>query len=243
MPPPSPRCGEGGRDRPPVHPRVPHDTVKRPPPAVPALPRHEVVDLALREGARRIEVSYMAWIEYAREAIDGQYYVKYGFTDPDPYFDERIRVSYRTVRRRLSILEGLLRLPASEQAGARAALAEVGSHKAGEIARILGRDQGAPWTDLVELARTMSEAALREEISVRLGTRPRGLPAGHPGDRFLRFLLANVPPSVKDHVEQTLAALMRHYEMKNAVSAFLLLVDLGAEEAAAWEKPRESADG
>ena len=207
------------------------------PPEVPALHRHEVVDLALREGARRIEASYMEWIEHAREAIDGQYYVKYGFTDPGPYFTERVRVSYRTVRRRLSILEGLRRLPESEQRDARAALAEVGAHKAGEIARILGRDGASPWRDLVDLAQSMSEDALREEISVRLGTRPRGLPADHPGDRFLRFLLNNVPPEVKDHVEQTMAAIMRRFEFANAVSAFLILVDLGAQEAAAWEKP------
>lgn len=206
-----------------------------PPPA----PRHEVVDLELRQRARRIEADYMAFIELAQEAIAGQYHLKFGFQTEEAYFSDRVGISYRSVRRRLQILEGVLRLPPAEQTEARAALAEIGAHKAAEVARILGRDGGAPWRDLVEFAKGVTEEALREEVSIRLGTKPRGLPAGQPGDAFLRYVLNQIPPEVLDHVEQTFAGLMRRFELSSAVSAFLVLVDLGAAELAAWERPVE----
>ena len=211
---------------------------------VPAVPRHEEVDTLLRQHAQRIETGYMDFMELAREAIDGKYYERFKdargqvYLDAEPYFQDRIGISYRSVRRRLQTLEGVLRLPAEEQQDAKRALAALGSHKAAEVARIMGRDQGSPWRDVAEMATQMTEDALREEVSARLEAKPRGLP-GAPGERFLRMILAQVPPDVREHTEAVFKGVMRRFELTNAMAAFLVLVDLGGQELAAWEAEKK----
>ena len=202
------------------------------------LPRHVEVDTLLRQYRQRLDEQFMGFIELARECIQEGYHTRWGYVDPEPYFEDRIGVSYRTVRRRLQTLEGVLRLPAEEQQDAKRALAALGSHKAAEVARIMGRDQGSPWRDMAEMATQMTEDALREEVSARLEAKPRGLP-GAPGERFLRMILAQVPPDVREHTEAVFKGVMRRFELTNAMAAFLVLVDLGGQELAAWEAEKK----
>jgi hypothetical protein len=211
---------------------------------IPAIPRHQEVDTLLRQHAQRIETGYMDFMELAREAIENKYYERFKdasgqiYLDAEPYFQDRIGISYRSVRRRLQTLEGVLRLPAEEQGDAKRALAALGSHKAAEVARIMGRDQGSPWRDVAEMATQMTEDALREEVSARLEAKPRGLP-GAPGERFLRMVLAQVPPDVREHTEAVFRGVMKRFELTNAMAAFLVLVDLGGQELAAWEAQKK----
>lgn len=204
----------------------------------PPVARHTEVDLCLRQWALRLTSGFMEFCVYAKECIDNQYYIKFGFVDAAPYFSDRIGIAYRTVRRYLSIVEAIDRLPPDERPEAQACLAALGSHRASEVARIMGRDQGSPWRDVAEMATQMTEDALREEVSARLDAKPRGLP-GAPGERFLRMVLAQVPPDVKEHVETVFKGVMVRFDLTNAMAAFLVLVDLGGQELAAWEAQKK----
>lgn len=197
-------------------------------PAVPEIPRHEVLDTALRQAARTIAESFLTFCDLALEAIETKVHERYGYLSPADYFESRLGVSYRSARRWLAVAEGLRRLPDGERAQARTALAELGSHKAGTLARVLGREPWQPW---VERAAATPAEALQAAVSAATdGTRVAG-PA--PGERFLRWLVANVPPEESDRVEAVLRAVMRVGNQVNPIAAFLTIIDIAAADLAA----------
>ena len=187
-----------------------------------SLPRHEELDLALRQYAARIELSFLDFCALAKEVIDGGHYARWGYPGPEPYFTDRIGVSYRSLRRCLSVLEALDRLPEAERPEARAALAEVGSHKAGAIARAFGRD-GVDWRALVAFARDATVEAVQDRVSRETGAQPRG-PASDPGERFLAFVLNAVPPDAQEEVEEVFRLGMKLADTKNPMVVFLMMV-------------------
>lgn len=192
---------------------------------------HEALDLKLRQAATRIAQGFLDFVDLAAEAIDSKVYERFGFVEPARYLEERIGVSYRSVRRWLAVREGLLRLPPSDQPDARVAVAEIGSHKASALAPILGRE-GQDWREWIERAKTSTEEAMQSAVSTATGAKPRG-PASAPGERFLRFILANVPPDEHDRVARVFAALMKIGETDNAMAAFLALVSIAESDLAA----------
>lgn len=201
-------------------------------PEVLALERHLELDLALRQHAQRIELSFLEFCDLAREVIDGGHYARFGFESPDRYFTDRIGVSYRSLRRCLSVLEALDRLPEPERPEARAALAEIGTHKAGSIARALGRD-GVDWRALVDFARDATVEAVQDRVSRDTGAQPRGA-ASEPGERFLAFVLNAVPPDERDFVERVFEGLMvLASDTRNPLAAFLVMAKIGQRELAA----------
>lgn len=197
---------------------------------VPTPPRHEIVDLALRQHVQRIETGFLEFLELAREAIDGAYYIKFGFQDPERYFQDRLGASYRSVRRRLSILDGLDRLVVGERERAKVALASLGGHKAAEVARLLGRRDG--WAELAARAQDMTEEAVRDEVSARLGSKPRGLPS-EPGEKFLRALLNRLPIDVIEWTESVFTVGMKAADTHNPVVVFILMVECFAADLSA----------
>lgn len=204
-----------------------------------ALPRHEIVDLALRQGASRLETDFFAFVRLAKECIDEGLWARFGFDGPAKYFEDRIGISYRSLTRRLSILEGIKRLPEAEQPDAEHALAELGSHKSGILARAFGRD-GVDWRELVEFARRATEEAVQDRVSTETRAKPRG-PASEPGEKFLAYVLQHVPPDEVDFTRAVFDGLMALADSgrRNPLAAFLILVRLGHAELAAHGKWKE----
>lgn len=137
----------------------------------------------------------MALCELVQEVIDGGYYAKFGFTDAETYLEERLGLSYRSIRRRLAVLEAVRRLPAKDQADAKAQLAAVGAHKAAIVAPALQQD-AAGWRDWVKTATTETVEALQARVSRVLGHRPRGS-GTDAGERWYGTLLAGLPEDLQ----------------------------------------------
>jgi len=207
--------------------------------ALPALDPWIEGDLKLQQLAKRIETDYLDFCELAKTAMQEQWHTRFGFVDARDYFEQRIGLSYRTLRRRFTILEAIEKLPAAEQAEARAAMVELGSHKAAALAPILEEAPGE-WRKAAEFAKTATEDAVQSMVSERLGAPHRGLPAQeHPGSRFLRQILNQVPPEEHDRTEWVFRELSKIAGSVNAVSIFLVLVNLGEQELAAVGVYRE----
>lgn len=190
-------------------------------------------DLKLRQLAQRIEVDYLAFCAVAQTAMADNWHQKFGFVDASAYFDERVGLSYRTVRRRLAILEAIQRLPEGEQAEARATMTELGSKKAGALAPMLGKPD-LDWKAAATFAKGVNEAAVQSMVSEKLGHAHRGLPASqHPGERFFDYLRNMVPPEEKERLEFVFEELMKMAGTRNPMAVFLVLVGLGEQELGA----------
>ena len=202
--------------------------------AAPAVPRHEEVDTLLRQHVKRIELGFFEFLELADEAISGKYHEKWGYVDAGPYFEERIGVGYRSLCRRLAVLEGLRALPPAEMPHAKEVLAELGAHRASILAPAFKQEPG-DWREWVELAHGSTEDALQEAVSSALGLRPRGK-AGAPGERFLGYMLNAVPPDRREQVAwvfQEMAKIGGDPGNKwSPLAVFLQLVNFGETELA-----------
>ncbi len=196
-------------------------------------------DLKLRQLANRIETDYLEFCELARHVQKEGWHTRFGYVDIGDYFEERIGLSYRTLRRRFAVLEAIEKLPPAEQAEARATMVELGSHKAAALAPMLGQE-GTDWREASDFARRATEDAVQNMVSEKLGRPHRGLPASqHPGDRFLGYLLNVVPPEEHDRTEWVFQELMKIAGSHNPMAVFLVLVGLGEQELAAHGKTRE----
>jgi hypothetical protein len=206
---------------------------------VPALEPWVEGDLKLRQLAQRIETDYLEFCGVAQTAMNENWHQKFGFVDASDYFDQRIGLSYRTVRRRLAILEAIQRLPEAEQEGARLTLSELGAHKASAIAPMLGKPD-LDWKAAAEFAKTAPETAVQSMVSEKLGHAHRGLAASqHPGSRFYDYVLNTVPPDERQRTEFVFQQLMKMAGSHNAMAVFLVLVGLGEQELAAHGITRE----
>ena len=193
-----------------------------------ALAPHESLDLQLRQAAKRLASGFLQLCDLAVQAIAEKVHERFGYDSEARYFDERVGISYRTLRRWLAIHEGLNRLPEADRQEAAAALVELGSHKAGVLAPILGLD-GQDWRAWTRIAVEADEATLQQGVSAVTGARPRGLSAK---DTFLDFVLNRMPPERRDYVERVYVAIMRAGEITNSIAAHLILVDMGRRDLA-----------
>ncbi len=190
-------------------------------------------DLKLKQLAQRIETDYLEFCALAQTAMADNWHQKFGYVDASAYFDERVGLSYRTVRRRLAVLEAIQRLPESEQAEAKVTMTALGAKKAGALAPLLGKPD-LDWKVAATFAKGVNEAAVQSMVSEKLGHQHRGLTASqHPGERFLAYLLNVVPPDERERTEFVFQQLMKMAESRNAMAIFLVLVGLGEQELAA----------
>ena len=180
---------------------------------------------------------FLDFAETAALSLREKDYERFGFADAEPYFEERIRISYRTLRRYLSLVEGLERVKAlggqKDAALCRQHLVALGVHKASVLAPVLGREE--MWSAWTARAQAMSEAALQEAVSVALGHQPRGS-LGLPGEGFLAFLLTRIPPERREQVEWVFREMGKFGDPANpwnAVAVFLQLVNFGETDLAA----------
>lgn len=207
-----------------------------PEPIALVLPEHERIDLELRQRARRIGEDFFAFIATAVEAFEAKVWERYGHEDPGPYFDERIGVGYRTVRRWLTVHQAVGRLPEAEHAEARAALLDLGAHKAAVLAPVFARN-GQDWRALIERARALSESAIQAQVSEETGAPRRG--SRDPGERAYAALRAMVPPDYHEQMDQVFHGLFVVLESRNPILVMIRLLDLGMMELVAQGRWRE----
>ena len=201
---------------------------------LPALPRHEEVDLLIKSHAKRLHLGAFEMLELIREAIDCKFFERFNFADAAPYIESRTGLAYRSVMRQLQILDGLRALPPGDLEEAKGVLAELGSHRAAIVAPALEKEP-ADWREWAALARQGTEEALQEAVSSALGLRPRGK-AGVPGEKFLEMIMNRIPP---DRHAQTrwvfteMGKLGDPQNPMNSVAVFLQLVNFGETDLAA----------
>ena len=191
---------------------------------------YEQVDAELRQSAAKIAGSFFDFVDLAARAIDEQVYVHFGFTDPLPYFQQRVGIKYRTVKRWLSIRVAVLRLPEDEQVDARKALAGIGAHKASVLAPLIGQPPkaGEPvrdWRETVRIAETSTEEGLQEYVTGLTGA-SRKTSDGSAGARFLGGILLHMHPDVQPYVQAVFDALAKEYELTDPRAAFLIMIDM-----------------
>jgi hypothetical protein len=137
------------------------------------MPRHLAVINELRERAKQIGQSFMIVLRLCDELVHERLYERAGFETPQDLFEKRIpHLSWTTVRRYLSILEGVRRLPEGQREGAMEALQGIGVTKAGAIAPIIGKP-GQGWQQWVERAKRLSEDDLRAAVQAALDAQGR----------------------------------------------------------------------
>lgn len=208
-------------------------------PEVPPLEPWIAGDIKLRQLAQRIETDYLDFCAVAQTAMAENWHLKFGFVDASDYFEQRVGLSYRTLRRRLTILESIQRLPEAEQPEAKKILTEIGPKKAAAIAPMLGKPD-LDWRAAADFAKGVNESAVQSMVSEKLGHPHRGLPASqHPGARFYDYLLNIVPPDERERTKFVFDELLKMAGSHNPVAVFLVLVGLGEQELAAHGITRE----
>jgi hypothetical protein len=188
------------------------------------LDRPAYLDLAIRQTAKRIAARYLDFLTYAEEFIREGYYARPdcgGHMTPDGYF-ESVGVSYRSVKRWLSIIEGIRRVPEPERAPLKAALVELGIQKASILSPILG-DPAIPWTTWTERATTVDRERLQDEVTAARGRPPRRA-AGAPGEAWYRALLARLDDDQQELVARAFALAQREAQTANPIGQFMALV-------------------
>jgi hypothetical protein len=198
------------------------------------------IDARLLLFARGVLEAFLEFVKAASQAYKEKVWEHFGYSDPESYFTERIGIKPRTFARFVRIQDMLERLPEDDRAAATEKVATIGSHKAAIIAAAVERDP-ACFDAMVKDAEQMTEEALQERVNRTLGLRARGGPTdgGEPGERFLRFILNAVPADQRDFVEKVFVGIQREAEVRNPMRAFLLLVQLGAQDLAAQGCPVE----
>lgn len=194
-----------------------------------AIPRHEAVDLELRQLAKRVETDFWAIVELCIEAQDGAYYARFGFVSLGDYLSERLRISYSSVMRRLRAVEAVRALPPEEHDRAREALTLVGATKAGIIAPII-QERPGEWQEWTERAIHETEEGLQAAVSVARGVKSRG--HHEPGARFLRMVLNQMPPDAREEVARVFTSGERKHGLNNPIEVFLRMVQ---EVAVEWQ--------
>ena len=193
----------------------------------------------MRQLAQRIETDYLEFCAVAQTAMAENWHLKFGFVDASDYFEQRVGLSYRTLRRRLTILESIQRLPEAEQTEAKQILTEIGPKKAAAIAPMLGKPN-LDWKAAADFAKGVNESAVQSMVSEKLGHQHRGLPASqHPGARFYDYVLNIVPPDERERTKFVFDELLKMAGSHNPMAVFLVLVTLGEQELAAHGITRE----
>src|SRR3989442_612519 len=90
------------------------------------------------------------------------------------------------------------------------------------------------WQEIHERLMSQAHGALKESVNQKLGLSPRGgaTDADEPGERFLRFILNQVPADRRKQVEKIFRLIGREAELRNNVAIFLRLMDIAAKKLA-----------
>jgi hypothetical protein len=183
--------------------------------------RAALVDAELKRHATRIERDFLTVCELVQEVITEGYYARYGFVDAERYLEDRLGLSYRSVRKRVAALEAIRSLPATERESARQAIAEVGATKASILAPALKQDADG-WRDWVKHAATETVEDLQSRVTTALGLKARGPAPEAPGAKFLAYVLNQVGDA-REEVMEAFELGMRLARSDHAVAVFIAL--------------------
>lgn len=201
-------------------------------PAAPDLQPWERVHVALLQACRDVQERLLAVMDLCAEAHELKAWEPHGFLGPAEYFDQAVGLRYRTVLRLLTIRKALGRLPEGERDQARAAIAEIGTHKAGALAPLFGAD-GEDWRAWVEEARALPEAKLQDRVNEATG-RKRDRAGDPPDAKLLDDIVRRMPPEEQQRVRIVLMLWTAHATAtRNLIGGMLKLVDLAQRELGA----------
>lgn len=159
--------------------------------------RAKKYDARLRVLVRDMSRSFIQFLTIVKAVVTERLYTALDYADAPTYFEERIGYSWRTIRRRLAILEALERIKdPSERDEVQKELEALGVHRAAVLAPVIGQE-GIRWRQLLKRAVKVDEGALQAEVSRLLGSKARGLTEGdktetrtvHEESRWLRYTI------------------------------------------------------
>src|SRR5213083_1564905 len=117
--------------------------------------RWQEIDERLRACARGVLDAFLDFVTAVGEANEEKVWERFGYTDPEPYFTDRIGIAPRTFRRYLRIHGMLASLPAATRGAAMDKIDRIGANKADIIAGIVEHNPGS-FDDWVENAQHMT---------------------------------------------------------------------------------------
>jgi hypothetical protein len=203
------------------------------------------LDKKLQEAAQKTTSSFMDFADLAAQAIKEKVFEHFGYVSEEAYFDERIGVGYRTLKRWLQARSGIQALPVEDRVEAKALISKLGVHKAAALAPVLklaARDldemETRPpidWRAQVKFAGQATTSAVQARATDITGAKPRGM-ADAPGAGFKRFVLSRMPPSRADFVERVWDRLSEVAGTKHPIGSFLLAWDIVNRDLSAMGK-------
>lgn len=168
------------------------------------------------------EAAVLDCLDLVDQAIQGQVWTYYAYTDPGPWFEDVLRVRYDWLARRIRVLNGLRMLPTEDIDQARAAIAEMGPSRARHFAAVLHDETGrASWRDYLPDDDECVES-YADRVFHDLGHTRR--PASQPGDTFLKLILSRMPDDdVRAEVTRAFTVARRVAETENSIACFLAM--------------------
>ena len=204
------------------------------------VPIWQQIDEALQNEAKTIFERFLEFARLVDQAYEHKVWERFGYRDPEPYFEARIGIMSRTFRRYRRIQRLIAALPPDKRDSAMEKLAALGSHKA-ELVAAACETESERFDDWVAEANARTLEALKEKVDRACGLPARGgaTDGDKPGERFMRFILNAMPADRRDFVEKVFLGIQREAEVRHPIASFLVLVDLGAQDLAAQGHPVE----
>lgn len=174
--------------------------------ALPVLPDHERIDLALRQAKARGEEYLFGLLVLVEQATAARAHEHYAFPNAADYLTDRLGLSHRSILRLLAIGGALERLHPEEREDVRRALLTMGVARAAIVAPAVGRDD-VDWQALVERAAETAPEDLQATVSALLGISRKRAPRAATGG-VRETLLAKLPPDTHDEMRAVFNAIM-----------------------------------
>ena len=161
--------------------------------------RAQTVDGEQRTLVRTLSRDFVRFLLLVQEVQRDALYRDLGYSDIAVYYDLHVGYAWRSIRRRLVILEALDRLTdPDERATVQAQMETIGVHKAAVLAPMIG-EAGAPWQRWLQKAGDVDEGALQMAVSQWRGAKPRGAvegasekPAAPASSRWLTYTVNQI---------------------------------------------------
>ncbi len=209
--------------------------------AKPGVARHVAVIGAIRARAAQIGAHFMVVLRLCDELVTKRLYEPAGFQTPQELFEKRIpNLSWPTVRRYLSILDAVRRLPAAQREPAMRGLQDVGVTKAAIVARVIGKE-GQGWAAWVERARRMGEEELAQAVAEAIerqrelpGTQPRPPMRQGADAKWLRYTVHSIETWAPDAAKEVEEAFEAGLKALGAESYWSVLLAMTQECVQEW---------
>lgn len=205
---------------------------------IPPLEPHEAALLRLQQIWHRVNQSHMEAAEATWAAYQEKIWERHGYVDPPQFFEDRVGVSFRNVQRVLSVWRAYLAVPEADMDEARAALTEIGTHKAAIIAPKLAEstdEHPVDWRKLVADAKTHSIQALQDKVSTERGIARK---TKEPDDdRTMAFLRLRCPDGPEGDYWQEMETVLRNgMVLGDTRSVWAVLIAMCREVKIDWQE-------